>query len=524
MKNALLFLLLFGLASIYSEAQWNTDLTVNLPLSETARIENVIYDGSGYYFTWQEGMGPFTHVVTRLNMDGTSNWQAPILAHDHDLGSFTVSLQHSTVDSEHNFIRVSSYVNDNGEFCCINKINTAGEQLLNGAAGIEFTGMAMGFALGASGNIYLVVNSDLKKIDAAGNVLWSTALDPDHPNNREADIIESSDGSVGVAYFVPGMGNPVYGKYYISRFDASGIRTTVGSQVISPATCSFYRPSFFTESAKGEYLFVGHDTNSSVSFVQRLVGDTPMIGGNGTPLDNAANSSFITGTVANDTLYAFYQYDWNTFDEGGMKMQAIAMATGTTAYDLGVNLYNSTDGIRPMQNSALDLNGIPACLIVESPSNVVRLLEYGPAGMNTYPMCTSASTKGLAAVSSFHQLNENQKQLAIFIEDYRSASDYPNIVAQNLILESPGTGVSQGYGQNGMMMYPNPAHHATRMQFDTHWLGSTCAIFDQFGRKVDSFSINQCAMMLDTRPWSAGVYHVNITNGTERLCRMLIIE
>jgi hypothetical protein len=524
MKPTLFASLLICLFSIRNAAQWNTDLSVNLSLSETARIENVIYDGNGYYFTWQEGMGPFSHVVTRLNLDGSPDWQSPILAHNHDLGSFTVSLQHSAVDSEHNFIRVSSYVNDNGEFCCINKINTAGEQLLNGEAGVEFTGMAMGFALGTSGNMYLLVNSDLKKIDPAGNVLWSTALDPDHPNNREADIIESPDGTVGVAYFVPGMGNPVYGKYYISRFDASGIRTTVGSQLISPATCSFYRPSFFTINDAGEYFFIGHDTNSSVSFVQHLIGDVPQIGGNGTPLDNAANSSFITATVSNDTLYAFYQYDWNSFDEGGMKMQAITMATGTTAYDLGVNLYNSTDGIRPLQNSALDLNGIPACLIVESPSNVVRLLEYGPFGVNTYPMCTSSAVKSQAAVTTFHQLNSNQKQLIMFLEDYRTASEYPSAIAQNLVLDSPGLGVSQAIGSTGMMMYPNPAHHSTRMQIDNEWLGSACNVFDQFGRKVDSFTISQCTMILDTRQWPVGIYHVNITNGTERLCRLLIIE
>jgi len=524
MKNALLFLLLFGFVSICSEAQWNTDLNVNLPLSATARIENVIYDGSGYYFTWQEGVGPFTHVVTRLNMDGTSNWQAPILAHNHDLGSFTVNLQHSTVDTEHNFIQVSSYINDNGEFCCINKINTLGEQLLNGEAGIEFPGLAMGFTLGVSGNMYVLVNTDLKKVDPAGNVLWSTPLDPNLPNSREASIIESADGTIGVAYFVPGMGNPVYGKYYIARFDTAGNRTTVGSQMIAPASCSFYRPSFFAEKETGQYYFIGFDTNTSVSFVQHLMGDMPMFVGNGTPLDNSANSSFITATVANDSLFAFYQYDWNSFDEGGLKMQAIDLASGVHAYDQGLNLFNSADGVRPLQHSAVNLNGNPACLMVESPSYVTRLLEYGPFGMNTYPICTTPSVKSRSAVSSFNQLNPQQKQLVVFLEDYRTTAEYPTIVAQNLILDSPGTGVSQGYGQNGMMMYPNPAHHATRMQLDTHWMGSTCDIFDQFGRKMDSFTINQCAMMLDTRHLSSGLYHLSITKGAESLSGKLVIE
>jgi hypothetical protein len=518
------FLSLTGLiVSLSICAQWNTDLTTNLVISDNGRIENVIYDGNGYYLTWQEGAGPFTHKVTRLNVDGTSNWNAPILAHNHDLGSFTVSLQHTAMDVNRNFIRVSTYINNDGEFCCINKIDTTGTQLFNGESGLVYPGLAMGFALGASGNMYLLVNTELKKIDADGNTLWSATLDPSHLNSREGKIIESADGTVGVAYFVPGMGNPTYGNFYISRFDSVGNRTTVGSQTIAPASCSFYRPWYFTESYTGHYYFIGFDTNSSVSFVQHLMGDEPMVGGNGTPLDNSANSSFITATVAGDSLFAFYQYNWNSFDEGGLKMQAIDLAGGTHAYNQGLNLYNETAGIRPFQHSAIDLNGYPACLILESPSQVARLLEVGENGMNTYPLFTSSTSKGLAAISSFNQINATQKQCVAFLEDYRAGNDYSACVAQNLTLDG-STGVAQLSTSGELIVFPNPAHNNLRMQADDKWLGSTCSLYDQLGRELDSFKLTQRNMTLDIKSLPAGVYFIGINNEKEHFFERVIVE
>jgi hypothetical protein len=517
---SLLAILCFQIAS---SAQWNTDLNSNLVLSATARIENVLYDGNGYYLTWQEGSGPFSHQVVRLNLDGTYNWPMAMLAHDHDLGSSTLNLQHSAVDNDHNFIRVSSYINDNGEFCCINKIDTTGTQLLNGATGIEFSGLAMGFALGQSGNMYVLVNSDLKKVDANGNVLWTTTLDPDHLNSRAGRIIESANGSVGVAYFVPGGGNPAYGRYYIARFDAAGNRTTVGSVLISPALCSFYRPYFFTANAAGDYYFVCFDTNTSVSFVQHIIGDAPQISGNGIALDNAANSSFITGVVIGNTLCAFYQYDWNSFDEGGMKLQVIDMANGSLAYDQGVNLFNAADGVRPMQHSAVDLNGIPACLIVENPSNVVRLLEYGNAGMNSYPLFTSSSTKGLGATSTFNTINSGgEKQVVAFIEDYRNGTDYPAAVAQNLILDSIIS--VEHLTQSSINVYPNPTDQSTHLAIDESLLGAQCTIMDATGKMIQSFPMQRIKYEINTAGWPAGIYHVILQKKSVRMSRTLVLD
>jgi hypothetical protein len=507
---------------IKTQAQWNTDLTANLVMSETGRIENVLYDGSGYFLTWQEGIGPFTHVVNRLNLDGTSAWNAPILAHNHDLGSFTVSLQYTALDAENHFVRVSSYINDNGEFCCINKIDASGTQLLNGEAGVEFSGLAMGFTLAPSGNMYLLVGSDLKKLDGDGNIIWTSTLDPDHLNNREAKIIESADGTVGVAYFVPGMGNPTYGYYYISRFDAAGNRTTVGDQQIAPASCSFYRPWYFTEMSTGHYYFIGFDTNSSVSFVQHLMGDEPMIGGNGTPLDNSANSSFITATVAGDSLYAFYQYNWNSFDEGGLKMQSIDLATGAHGYDQGLNLYGETDGIVPRQNSAVDLGGHPGCMIVEWPSNVSRLLEIGANGPNTYPLFTSSTVKSQVAVSSLHSIGNNEQQLVAFMEDYRVGGDYPYAVAQNLVLAVP-TNI-QAVTSSNLILYPNPSRDFTHLSVEDSHLGFTCTLINQLGCPVTAFTLTQRSTCIETASLPAGVYTLLVQGKAESLSRKLVVE
>ena len=521
MKTSLLLLSCLAL-SLNVRSQWNTDLSSNLVIAENGRIDDVIYDGNGYYLTWQEGNGPFTHMVTRLNEDGTSNWNDPVLAHNHDLGSFTVNLQYSGMDNERNFIRVSSYINNDGEFCCINKIDTAGTQLYTGEAGIVFTGMAYGFSIGASGNAYVIVDSELKKLDTSGNVLWTSALDPNHSNTGQGQIIESSDGTVGVAYFVNGKGNPAYGQYYISRFDEQGNRTTSGSQLIAPASCSFYRPYYFTEMSTGQYYFIGFDTNSGASFVQRLMGDMPQIGGNGTALDNSANSSFITATVANDSLYAFYQYNWNSFDEGGLKMQAMDLATGTNAYDQGYTLYDETAGVKPIQHSALNMNGSPACLIVENATQTIQLIEIGTLGQNTFNLFTSTTNKGLASVSTYDQINADQKQLVVFMEDYRPSIDQSSAIAQNLLLSS--VGMMNVESNHTMMMYPNPAHESTMMLLDENWIGSTCKIMDGLGRCLESFNIRQNNTMLDVSGLPAGMYYISMSNGIGYLCRKLFVE
>lgn len=515
---------LYLLIQINSFSQWNPDLNVNLVLSDTGRIENIQYNGSGYFVNWQAGMGPFSHQVAFLNPDGTYGWPASIPIHNHDLGSFTLSLQHSGLDSQGNFVAVSSYINDLGEFTCINKVDNSGAQLLNGESGIEFQGLAMGFAMGASDFMYLVVNSELKKIDPTGNVIWSVALDPGQPNNREAIILESVDGSLGVSYFVPNGGNPVYGRYYIARFDSNGNRTTTGSQQIAPANCSFYRPAYFTMNEAGEYYFIGFDTDSGISFVQHLVGDVPQIVGNGNSLDNSANSGFMTATVNGNTLHAFYQYDWNSYDQGGLKLQSIDMASGAHAFDLGQIVYESSTLVRPLRNSAVNLNGSPACLIVENLSNAVRLSEYGQTGFNSYPICTTPSVKSQSAITPLHTLTPDQQQLVVFLEDYRTTFEYPTIIAQNIVVENPGSNVSQTNVSGGLTIYPNPARQNTNLNLDTKWIGSTCRVFDPFGRMVDAFIVNKDCITLDTRHWHAGMYHIMISNDVNHQSQKLIIE
>jgi hypothetical protein len=318
------------------------------------------------------------------------------------------------------------------------------------------------------------------------------------------------------------MGNPAYGQYYISRFDAQGNRTTSGSQLIAPATCSFYRPSYFTEMSTGHYYFIGFDTNSSISFVQHLMGDIPQIAGNGASLDNAANSSFITATVANDSIYAFYQYNWNSFDEGGLKMQVIDFATGAHAYDQGYTLYDETGGVKPLQHSAVNMNGSPACLIVENATQTIQLIEITALGQSTFNIFTSTTNKGLASVSTYNQINADQKQLVVFMEDYRPSVDQSSAVAQNLLVTS--VGMMNVENNHTMMMYPNPAHHQSNLVVDESWIGSTCRMIDGTGRTMNAFTIRQCNSSLDLEGLPHGIYHLCMSNGVRNLCSRLIVE
>jgi hypothetical protein len=204
-------------------------------------------------------------------------------------------------------------------------------------------------------------------------------------------------------------------------------------------------------------------------------------------------------------------------------MQAIDMLTGVHGYDQGLNLFGENDGVIPRQNSAVNLNGNPSCMIVEWPSNVSRLLEVGPQGQNTYPLFTSPSSKSQVAVSSFHDIGNNQKQLVAFMEDYRAGGDYPYAVAQNLILDSQ-TGVPTTYTSNEFILYPNPALHSVNMRLPQEWLGSTCTLYDRLGSVIDSFQLTQNSTSIDLHKLPSGVYQVGICNGKEHRFERLIIE
>lgn len=256
MKNICLITSSLLLNSLMLSAQWSTDLTQNLPIANDSRISNVHYANNGYYFTWEDGSnGIYTHKVIRLNADGTNNWTQSLDAHNHPLGSSTLSLQHSFVDPSGNFIRVSSYNTDLGQSSCANMISESGTQLWNGASGIVFNAIAMGAHLSPNNNLYVAAGDSLFKLNASGQIQWKSIIDPAHTNNQKCSILENTDGSATIVYFVPGQGNPTYGSYYVAQFDNAGTRITVGSHQIAASSSLFYSPTFVVANSSGVIFF-----------------------------------------------------------------------------------------------------------------------------------------------------------------------------------------------------------------------------------------------------------------------------
>ena len=162
------------------------------------------------------------------------------------------------------------------------------------------------------------------------------------------------------------------------------------------------------------------------------------------------------------------------------------------------------------------------CLIIENASQTVRLLEVTSAGINTTDLFTSTSSKGLAAISSFDQINPEQKQLVAFLEDYRIAVDQSSAVAQNLLLGN--VGIMGPHTLQSPMMYPNPAHHSARFTVDESWLGSDCAIYNSMGQRMQGFTIRQCNTTLNLESLCAGIYHVCVQSSIHKISRTLFIE
>jgi hypothetical protein len=526
MKNNWLITFSILLNSLMLSAQWSTDLTQNLPIANDSRISNVHYANNGYYFTWEDGSnGMYTHKVIRLNADGTNNWTQSMDAHNHPLGSSTLSLQHSFVDPSGNFIRVSSYNTDIGQSSCANKISENGSQLWNGAAGIVFNDIAMGAYLSPNNNLYVVSGDSLFKLNASGQIQWKSIIDPAHTNNQKCSILENTDGSVTVAYFVPGQFNPTYGSYYVSKFDNAGTRTTSGSHQIAASSSIFYTPTFFKSNSAGVHFFIYHDTNTGKSYLQKIVGDQPQISGLGSPLDGSVNSKYVAAYFHSDSLEVLYKYNWNSFDEAGLKHQTIDLNTMSFAYPSGNILYDDlTTNVQPLQNCMVNFNDDVAFLLLDNVSKKISLKVMHQGSISeTYDICATSSDKGLAAMTAFDIMNNGSQQLVAFFEDYRQgATVAPINVAQNYTVTS--TGLEQANFQSEIHSFPNPSNAFVTIEIPSNYANAVLTVLSIDGKVVLKTNLNKGSSNIDIQSLASGIYLMKINSNNQKLYQEKFIK
>ena len=500
-------------------AQWSTDLTQNLPIANDSRISNVHYANNGYYFTWEDGTnGMYTHKVFRLNADGSSNWTQAMNAHNHPLGSSTLSLQHSFVDPSGNFIRVSSYNTDIGQSSCANMISENGTQLWNGAAGIVFNAIAMGAHLSPNNNLYVAAGDSLFKLNASGQIQWKSIIDPAHTNNQKCSILENTDGSVTVAYFVPGQFNPTYGSYYVSKFDNTGMRTTVGSHQIAPSSSIFYTPTFFKSNSAGVHFFIYHDTNSGKSYLQKIVGDQAQISGLGSPLDGSVNSKYVAAYFHSDSLEVLYKYNWNSFDEAGLKHQTIDLNTMSFAYPSGNILYDDlTTNVQPLQNCMVNFNDDVAFLLLDNIYKKISLKVMHQGSISeTYDMCATSTAKGLAAMTALDNINSGSQQLVAFFEDYRQGATFPPFnVAQNYTITS--TGLDKTSLHSDIHAFPNPSNSFVTIEIPSNYSNAVLTVLSTDGKEVLKMKLDSRTSKIDVQSLASGIYMMKINSNNQTL-------
>ena len=526
MKNICLITFSLLLNSLMLSAQWSTDLTQNLPIANDSRISNVHYANNGYYFTWEDGSnGIYTHKVIRLNADGTNNWIQSMDAHNHPLGSSTLSLQHSFVDPSGNFIRVSSYNTDLGQSSCANKISENGSQLWNGDAGIVFNAIAMGAYLSPNNNLYVAAGDSLFKLDAAGQIQWKSIIDPAHTNNSKCKIIENADGSATIVYFVPGQGNPTYGSYYVAQFDNAGARITVGSHQIAASSSLFYSPTFLVANSSGVIFFLYHDTNSGKSYLQKIVGDQPQISGLGTPLDGSINSKFVSAYIHSDMLEVLYKFNWNSFDEAGLKHQTIDLNTLSFTYPSGNLLYpDVTTNVQPLQNCLVKFNDDFAFLLLDNASKKISLKVMNQGSISeTYDICATSSDKGLAAMTSLDNINSGSQQLIAFFEDYRlGATVSPINVAQNYTVTS--TGLPQATIQSDIHAFPNPTNAFVTFDIPSNYSNAVLTVLSIDGKEVLKMNLNSGSSKIDVQSLASGIYMMKINANNKTFFQQKLIK
>lgn len=219
-------------------------------------------------------------------------------------------------------------------------------------------------------------------------------------------------------------------------------------------------------------------------------------------------------------ILAQYKIDLNVTTSGGaINIEAIPTPQNNSV--IGKN----TIMLAAVLEKDVDLSSVPSG--EESAEFVLRKLLPNAAGkvLNT---ANASNGQPMAAVN-FSWIPNNVVDLSdlavvVIIQD----EDTKEVYQSELWLDAPTpeivTAVEEA-NNNLFSLYPNPASDQVHILISPK-LGqnSTLRIYDNFGKVVYEHAISETDIILDTKDFASGMYHVQVTNEDEVIRKRLIIS
>lgn len=513
-------LLVFStLLTLTLSAQWSTNLAQNLPITaagEFASNPRIFTCASGKYFMfWASSMTTTNSYKLQLyNADGTKNWVTPMSVHNRSVGSALFKID-AFLDANDNLVTISTYTDGSNNKTVINKIGQNGTQLWSGASGIPLGSFSTAAYFSPTQHLYLFANDSLIRIDPTGTVAWRAPVIVSGQTTITAKMLENTDGTVSVVYFV-NAASPSYGTYHYAKISATGTRLTVGAVPITTALSKFYEESALVANNAGDKIFV-FTSEIDKGYVQKIVNDQPQYTGAGYELGVGGYAESIGGArfnTATNTLDVLYGYKTNGSPSQGLKYQRLDGTTFARGYINGQELFSTaTNDIK-----------ISADVIISDPSNNLAFLLLNGDNTTAYkilntttgsiiasaPVCTTTTEKLNASLATY----KNGQVVAFFLDD-RNTDFNGEAYAQNI---SYTLGIEK-LDVNSLTVYPNPT--SATITFQSTEIISKISLYDQCGVCVGTWGdVNEISI----EHLANGMYTAVCTNQHQQTSTQRIVK
>jgi hypothetical protein len=530
------FFLLFFLTSFYFKltAQWNTNTSVNTPISVNTNSQKEIHAVSdtkgGAILVWEDSRNTLTNstdiYVQRIDSNGYTKWAtngvvicanaalqqsasivedgnggAIITWEDFRAGNFDIYAQH--IDSMGNSLWTA-----NGLVIC-NKINTAQKSP-------KIIGDNSGGAIIVwedSLNLYFDVYA--QKINANGTVAWSangvaacTAV------NTQINPKIDTDGAGGAIITWQDRRNNVDYDVYAQRLNSNGIAQWTANGVVICSTTSTQSNPRIEPDGLGGAIIGWVDKRNGIDnniYAQRINSSgTVQWTANGINICNAAaNQSAldIKYAGANGVFFTWKDQRNGSYDIYAQLLDLSGLVQLPTN---GIKLSSSLKSINP-NNVADDAGGV----ITVWQDSTISGWNIMAQKLNSTGTTQWATNGAIVSNATDDQINATNVSDgtggAVFVwEDHRNTLDY-DIYAGNLYTNGTTTGITETLNEVEVITYPNPAKDFISFSINNKTNSAKIiTLFNSIGKTIKKIETTENSIAISLSEYESGIYFYTI--------------
>lgn len=542
----IILITLLGFSS--AKAQWTNQTDINTPVTVSANMDDLLSIGTstgGTYVVFWESIDPPANYELRVQLlDANGNVQfgpnGMLVSNQIPMSTYTVQWE-IKVDAQDNlYIGVTGTATGANEPAYVFKMDNQGNHLW-GTNGINVgNGQRVSILPLSSGEAIVswldtsVYKAALQKIDANGNILWSTNKYVENGSDltSPADLFELSNGSFVEIFHVLLQSSKSY--LYAQRFDAAGNTVWNAPTQLTDKVTAYNKR--YSNVQIGDTIYYGYSETEGFRFdshLQRLDPDGSLPWGiNGVDFDVTEDDYEFIPQIAHHEgsqyIWAICTYTDNTQGLIGEFVQKFDKETGARKFtDNAKEIYPV--GSSKFHEGALQLSsdGKPLFLMVSETNNVTSFItELSVVKLDSLgdfvfanemiPIATADSAKSRI---SFNRTVNNQN-VAIFKE--QKANDAaPQIYAQNFVDQSLSV-KEQNYIAN-TIRFENPVQH--RLEINSEFAVKSVVVYDISGKRIyQKQNINQNSFIISTSSWNSGIYLMTVETNKGTANGMKVIK